>query len=54
MKMIDDPEREDVQMIEEAMQNTLTPEAVAAIAYIGCSTPENHLTAFITTTYVDF
>ena len=34
MSQIDDPEREDAQMIEEAMQNTLTPEAVAAIAYI--------------------
>jgi len=32
MSQIDDPEREDAQMIEEAMQNTLTPEAVAAIA----------------------
>jgi len=34
MSQIDDPEREDKQMIEEAMRNTLTPEAVAVIAYI--------------------
>ena len=39
--MIDDPEHEDKQMIEEAMQNTLTPEAVAAIAYIMRGTVTN-------------
>ena len=39
--MIDDPEHEDKQMIEEAMQNTLTPEAVAVIAYIMRGTVTN-------------
>ena len=33
MQRIDDPMNEDKQMIEQAMRNTLTPEAVAAIAW---------------------